>query len=281
MNNFLKYSLPFLLTLFYCLFGFITYGDHRWMLLLTLSSTFILSFLIFKKSESKDFIKNNLLFILPLLLINIIIFILYGEYTRGLLYVIFIPVSSYLAYFYFKNKKNVIPIGSVLLFTMVGFVMFPNLYIYLKNNNAETNADFPVVAFVNKKNETIILEKDKIVVLDFWSVNCGICFDKFPDLENTFLKYKNNPSIKIYAVNVPMRHNVFSKTSKILDSIGYTFPKIYAKSSQEVEDSLKINSFPHLLILKNGKIRYDGMLETEKNVFLYNIESEIDKLLEE
>ncbi len=128
MKKSIKYSLPFLLLFFYSLFGFITYGDHRWMLSLTLLITFIISFLIFKHSQPKDSIKNSLLFTLPLPLIFIGMFVISGEYSRGVLYFIFIPVSNYLAYRYFKDRKTIVLIASFLLFAIVGFVIFSNLF---------------------------------------------------------------------------------------------------------------------------------------------------------
>lgn len=266
---------------FYLLFGTISYGDHSIMLFLILTTTFICSIIIFIKNNPKDYFKLILLLILPLPLINIIIFIVYGEYYRGLLYIFFIPVSSLLAYFYYKTKKIVVLFFSILMFSIVGFMMFPNVIVFLQNRNAETNLIFPKVTVYDKNNTVINMHQNKIIVLDFWTTSCSICFSKFPDFEKTYLKYRNNPNVKIYAINVPENRDKFKNTITILDKKGYIFPEIYAKSAKEIKDSLNIYSFPHLLILKNGRIRYDGILETEKNVFLYNIESEIDKLLTE
>lgn len=100
-------------------------------------------------------------------------------------------------------------------------------------------------------------------------------------MEDTFKKYKANKNIEIYALNVPLKDDHFQNTTKILDSIGYSFPKLYAVSAKEIKDSLNINSFPQLLIIKNGKIRFDGMLETDSNVLVYSIDSEIQRLLDE
>lgn len=277
-----KYIAISLITImFYIIFGIITYGNHSYMLFFTLTTVYFSSIYIFKKNNPNDFLKLSLLLVLPLPIIFIMIFILDGEYSRGILYVIFIPISSLLAYCYYKFKKSIIIILSITTFVLVGLIGFPNLYVYLQNRNSVTNIPFPNVSITNNEKININLNDNKIIILDFWSTNCGICFSKFPDLEKTYLKYKKNQKVKIYAVNVPLKRDKFEKTIKILDSIGYKFPKLYAKSAKEMEDSLKIHTFPHLIILKNGRIRYDGILETEKNVFLYNIENEIDKLLNE
>ena len=107
-------------------------------------------------------------------------------------------------------------------------------------------------------------------------------FYKFPDFERTYNKYKNNKNLEFYVVNVPIeRRGKFENTIKILDSIGYKFPKLYAKSSIEIEKQLHFNTFPHLIIIKNGKIRYDGMFETKSNTFIFSVESEIENLQKE
>ncbi|MBC7641731.1 MAG: redoxin domain-containing protein [Flavobacterium sp.] len=134
---------------------------------------------------------------------------------------------------------------------------------------------------MDKDENQVKLNKEKIIVLDFWSTNCSICFEKFPDLEEIYQKYKTEKNIEIYTVNVPVGRDKFHRTIKILDSIGYKFPKLYTRSMKEIEDSLHFNKFPHLIIIKNNRIRYDGVLVTEKYRRIYNIESEINRLLKE
>jgi thiol-disulfide isomerase/thioredoxin len=280
MNFFKKNILtPLLLLVFYVLYGTITYGDHSWMLFLTLTTCFFISLYFFKNCTNNDAFKSILILIAPILIIFLTTLTIYGQYSRTILYIIFIPISSFLAYVLFKLKKNIIILLSLCLFWVVGFVLFQNVLILVENKNAETNLRFPQVNFINENKSQVKLDKNKIIILDFWSTSCGICFTKFPDLESTYLKYKKNPNVIIYTVNVPLRKDNFNKTTKILNNLGYTFPKIYATSAKQIEDSLKINSFPHLIILKNGRIRYNGIFETEKKVAFYNIESEIEKLL--
>jgi thiol-disulfide isomerase/thioredoxin len=282
MKIYLKYfALSLAILSFYMLFGVITYGDHSIMLLLTLITTFIGSYFIYIKTPPKYHLKLVIILLLPLPIIDSLIFIIHHEYSRGILYFIFIPISGVLAYWYYAKKKIIIVVVSLLLFYCVGFILFPNMFIYIQNKSAVVDKRLPSVTITDKFLKKEDLDKNKIIVLDFWSTSCGICFAKFPDLERTYLKYKNNPNVAIYAVNVPLKNDVFNKTTKILDSIGYRFPKLYAKSDKEMKDSLNIVAFPHLLILKNGKIRYDGILETDKKVYFYNIESQIDKLLQE
>ena len=282
MKLYLRYfALSLTIIFLYIIFGVITYGDHSLMLPLTLTTSFISSYLIFIKTPPKDHLKLALILLMPFPIIEFFIFVISHEYSRGILYFVFIPISGFLAYWYYTKKNIIIAIASFALFCSTGFILFPNIFIYIQNKNAVVDKRLPSVTITDKYLKKEDFHNNKIIVLDFWSTSCSICFAKFPDLEQTYLRYKNNPNVSIYAVNVPLKNDVFNKTTRILDSIGYRFPKLYAKSGKEIKDSLNIAAFPHLLILKNGKIRYDGILETDKKVYFYNIESQIDKLLKE
>lgn len=268
-----------ILIICYILFGTITYGDHSLMLLLFLTTNFFISIRIFQTNTFNIALRSILILISPIMIIFLTLFFIYNQYSRTILYLIFLPISSLLAYSYFKFKQKIIVLLAIGIFGVVGYVLFQNVLVLVGNQNAEMNSQYPEVLFTDKNKTTVKFNKDKIIVLDFWTTSCAICFTKFPDLEHTYLKYKNNPNVVIYAVNVPLKQDDFTKTTKILNDLGYTFPKIYATSAKQIEDSLKINSFPHMIILKDGRIRYDGIFDSDRKVAFYNIESEINKLL--
>lgn len=263
----------------YTLSGIVFWGEHTYMLPTILVSSFIISFLIGNKTINKkrDFYLLNIPFILILFLTCLI----GNNFSVGLPYLIFTPIISLLGFWAFRTQKKLISISLLFLILIIAYFFQINYFSFYHNNKAEKNIPFPKVEFIDKEGKSFVINQNKIVILDFWSTNCGICFKKFPELEKIYLEYKNNPNIEIYAVNVPLKNDNFNKTKKILDSIGYTFPKIYAKSAKEIDDLLKIHSFPHLLIIKNGIIRYDGMFETNKDVLVYNTKDEIEKLEKE
>jgi thiol-disulfide isomerase/thioredoxin len=269
-----------LIILLYTIYIVIFDGEHVKTIIVTLTSIFFVTIFYLVRNDKKTFFASFLL-VFPILLLFIIVGFLVDDYSRILQYLIFMPLSNFLAFLYVKTKHKFIIPFSLIVFYFIGTQCFSSIFVYISNRNAEKNIIFPNVTFVNKKNVKVNLNKNKIIVLDFWSTSCGICFEKFPDLESTYEKYKNNENVEIYAVNSPLKKDKFEKTVKVLDSIGYKFPKLYAQSAKEVEDSLHFNTFPHLIIIKNGRIRYDGMFETQKNTFIYSIESEIDKLLKE
>lgn len=271
----------FILIIVYIVLMAITSAKHSICLPLMLILTFTISYFIYLKSDKKRYLMTGLLLATPISFLFLITCIVVNDFSRGLPYIVFVPIAVYLAFLFFKYKYWFIPILSIILFSFVSFFLFPNYFIYYQNHDAEKNILYTNVKLVNKKNEEITLDQNKIIVLDFWSTSCGICFKKFPDLQKTYDKFKVNKKVEIISVNVPIEKDKFQKTSKILDSIGYTFSKLYAKSFKEVEDNLKFNTFPHLIIIKEGRIRYDGYLVTNDESKLYNIDDEIEKLLNE
>jgi len=48
--------------------------------------------------------------------------------------------------------------------------------------------------FTTKNGAKVQLDtvKNKLIVLDFWTTTCGVCFKSFPDYEKIYLKYKDN-----------------------------------------------------------------------------------------
>ena len=280
MKKHILYLIGLLIVAFYIIFGTVFEGDHIPMIILTLTSLFFVTILNLRKKEEVS-ILDCFKIAVPFFMLLFISGIFVKDFSRIIQYLLFTPISSVLAYLYLKTKKIVIIPLSLSFFYCVGRFMFITMFSFISNINAEKNIVFPEVTLLNDFNKPVLLDKNKVIVLDFWSTSCGICFTKFPDLEATSDKYKNNKNVEIYAVNFPIRGDKFNKTIKILDSIGYKFPKLFAKSAKQIEDSLHFNTFPHLIIVKNGKIRYEGMFETQKNTFVFSIESEIEKLLNE
>jgi thiol-disulfide isomerase/thioredoxin len=263
----------------YLIFGGVFGGNHRYMISLTLLSIFVFSFLLFIKTEKKEHLKLGLTLVLPIFIIFLITSF-FTSFSRALLYIIFIPISVYLGWLFSNRKTLLIPIFSFILFAFIGLILHPNVFVLQNNIRANTNEEFDGISLVNKNRETVELDKSKIIVLDFWTTSCGNCFKKFPDLEKYYLEYKDNPNVEFYSINVPLKRDEFSKVVKLVADLNYEFPTLYATSIKEVEN-LGIYGYPHLLILKNGKLRYDGRLETDKYIFVNHLKSEINKLITE
>ena len=270
-----------LIIVFYTVFSLIADGHHTITFPATLLIIFIATIVHFNKSKSISLL-NCLFLVLPMILLFVTSGFFIKDYSRIIPYLIFIPISSLLAIVYLKSKKIIIIPISIFLFYVFSICFFNTLFIYVSNIDAEKNIAFATIHLVNDKKAKVELGKNKIIVLDFWSTACGKCFEKFPDFEKICNKYRTNKNINFYAVNVPIeRRDKFEKTIKILCRLGYKFPSVYATSSSEINNKLHFKTFPHLIIIKDSRIRYDGMFETENNTLIFSIESEIEKLLKE
>lgn len=272
INNYFK---SFYIVLLYIVTGILTYGNHEIMIPLVTIGTFFISFFVLKKY---DFIKNFILLIVPILVLIFITSVINYDFLRSIFYLIFIPIASFLGYLYKIKKNIIIPIAVIIFSLVIGLYIYPNYFVYFINKGARKNTVSPKFELIDRNKKQVKFTKN-IIVLDFWTTSCGVCFKKFPELEKIYLAYKNNDNIAFYSVNIPLKRDNFNKTLKMVDSMNYKFSTIYALPKDNIQKKLNINAFPHLIIIKNDSIRYSGRLVTEKNVFVNNITSEINRLV--
>ncbi|MEZ4840366.1 MAG: TlpA disulfide reductase family protein [Flavobacteriaceae bacterium] len=225
--------------------------------------------------------KQLFLLILPILIIMIVY--LFDESSLksvAILYLFFIPIVSFIGY-HFNRRKLIIKILFPVLFIPIGGIFYPNWFNFYENKEARVNLNTPEIKLKTEMKDDVRLDsiKNKIIVLDFWTTSCGVCFKKFPEYERVFLEYKDNPRVQFYAVNIPLKkETVDSNIAFANEKVNYQFQNLYAES-MTLADSLGFNAYPHLIILKNGNIRYSGKLITDTKI--YNIRREIDRLLKE
>lgn len=100
--------------------------------------------------------------------------------------------------------------------------------------------------------------KNKIVLLDFWATTCGHCFNKFPQVQAAYNKYRNDPSVMILAVNNPVEED---KPNQAFDDIrkeGHSFPVVVAKD-ENLAEKFGVKGYPTTFVINwNGQIVYKG-----------------------
>ncbi|GAB3201887.1 thiol-disulfide isomerase/thioredoxin [Pontibacter aydingkolensis] len=102
---------------------------------------------------------------------------------------------------------------------------------------------------------------EKLVVLDFWTTSCGICFKKFPVLQEKAKTYRNHPKVEFYAVNIPVPRDTLGQGQRTIENLGYSFPNLFA-NGEDVAKAFGVRFYPTVLILKNGnEIVYRGSIE--------------------
>jgi thiol-disulfide isomerase/thioredoxin len=226
--------------------------------------------------------KNVISLFIPLLMIWIIhLFLPDSQLSTVIIYIIFTPLTFLLGY-YLKNKSFFLKVIYFLILILVGIYGFVNLWFYLQNVNARKTEDSPKMIFISSNNQIRIdTIQNKVIVLDYWTTNCGVCFKKFPEYEKLYLKYKDNPKVSLYAINIPVKRDTVGYAKAIIKKYNYQFPVLYS-ASDTIPKQLGFNKYPHLVILKDGEIRFNGSPNlNEKHTFIFNLEDEIERLLNE
>lgn len=257
----------------YNLLGFLTNGNHIILLPLTCSAYFMIAFFRFEKTTRK--LEPTAIFVLmELIFIALLIFVDQVLEPITYLYLVFMPLFSYFGYFAKRNLKWMVPaIASLILLSTL---IFDNWISYYYSRNDEVIIDFPEIKLFHAKQEETNISEG-IVVLDFWTLRCGKCFQQFPHY-NDMSKEFSDENVKFYNVLATnQRVNIDSLRKK--HNIGT--PTLLLKQPNLLTDSLNINGVPHLLILKDGKIRFSGSFIYKKNIIFGRSDFRIEKLLEE
>jgi thiol-disulfide isomerase/thioredoxin len=266
--------------LFYLLFGAFITNSHRHWLPPTCVAGFILAYVLARQaSGGTRFMQLFLWYYVPFLVLVLITSVVIQDFSRSLLYFFFLPLSAFLGY-QFQRKRHY---GYVLLFLIAapfaGYILLPNTFSYIKGNATRKVMPFPELTFTDARHKALTFEKNKVVVLDFWTRDCGACFKKFPDFEAVYQKYQTNPDVVFYSVNVPLPKDSLPKTYNLVKKLNYAFPTIYASSLKEMEDKLAITGYPQIVILRNDTLYYKGNAYYEPYILINNIETEIKRVL--
>lgn len=252
----------------------ILFDGHEYIFPIFMISAFFFSFFLTKK---------KMLYSLSLLTFIWFIHFFREEsiISNVIIYFIFTPLTFYLGY-YLKKKHFLYKILYPILLLLVGVYGFSNFWHYTTNFNARQIINSPKMYLNNSLGNLMRLDtiRDKIIVLDFWTTNCGVCFEKFPKYEKLYLKYKANPKILMYAINIPVRRDTIGFAKRLIEKYDYQFPILYS-DSDSVPKKLGFNTYPHLVILKNAKIRYNGYPVLDDKLYVDNLEDELELLLKE
>lgn len=100
--------------------------------------------------------------------------------------------------------------------------------------------------------------ENKIILLYFWSTRCGLCFKKFPQVQATYDKYKNDPSVGVYTVNKSVAENKPNQVFEMVKKEGYSFP-IVIPTDEELPEKFGVKGYPTTFIInQNSQIVYKG-----------------------
>ncbi len=234
---------------------------------------------------------NKLVYITIMLLpIFIVLSVLYLFVGKPPMYVYPIDLAPFffiiIGFFiqkYVNNRFTIkLLIISVTIFILIiSYVGMPNYFAYLSSDNVNT-IQYPNITY--KTTDSLdykIQSSENIVVIDFWTTTCGVCYRKFPEYNNLVNYYKNKKSdIGFYAICLKTSRDNFQKMKDVIDELDYNFDFLIADSlaTKTLYDSLNIDGVPHFLVIDKEKIIYSGSLNTNKGIFIENMYNVIDNL---
>lgn len=173
-------------------------------------------------------------------------------------------------YFYrrLRNPSNILVALLGGLVTVFMFFQGYNLWFHKLNFGtftgqvAASNLPARFEVFDEQKN---LLTNDnfqnKIVLLDFWTTTCGICFKKFPQVQTVYDKYKDDSSVIILAVNAPIEEDKPNQAFNDIREEGHNFPVVVTKD-EDLAEKFGVNVYPTTFVInKNGQIVYKGDIE--------------------
>jgi len=187
-------------------------------------------------------------------------------------------VSIFLGYLAYKKgiAGKIIIFCLGLLYSVWFLLAGNNLWLHLLNfgtftGNVNSDKCFNV-NFITCGNEIVTTDnfKGQYILLDFWNTYCGVCYQKFPELEELYQKYKNNPQIRIYSVHAwfDVEKEDARKGCEIMHTElenKYSFPNLAISFTDSLFRKLEVKRFPTVLIYdKQGYIIFRGTQEGAK-----------------
>ena len=143
-----------------------------------------------------------------------------------------------------------------------------------KNRKKLKKSAIDELTLTDIKGEVHSLEtlKDKIIVVDFWFINCGSCIKEIPDLNKLKSEYETE-DIEWFGVTYDPK----DKVERFLDRMKFDYTIV--PDSKHLTDRFDIRFYPTTLIIdENRKIVYTGKFGT-MNGRVNEIREALNKLI--
>lgn len=205
-----------------------------------------------------------------LLLQSYTVYLYIFESASSLPIIIIYSLGIISGFLFLKMKKSHFLLFLSLNFIFLIFMFFQGWEYWQNKINFGTftgkveayNLSTKFEAFDEQKK--ILTDEDfnkKIVLLDFWTTTCGLCFKKFPQVQSVYEKYKNDSSTMILAVNSPIEEDKPNQAFNDIREEGYSFQTVIAKD-EDLAEKFGVKGYPTTFVInQNKQIVYKGDIE--------------------
>jgi len=184
-----------------------------------------------------------------------------------------------------KPIRSGILVFVFVLFTAIGWVAAMNWteYIFARQSNNPVKT-LSGLSFQDHDGREVSPDfRNKISVYYFWTTSCGVCYKKFPELNDLYHELKDRQDISIQAVNVLLSEKEDPRQIyQNIRSRNYDFPLVFFKGGEQMlKEDLNFSGFPHVLVINDkGEIIHNGRFNNDPVVFVDNIQGIIEKQVE-
>ena len=173
-----------------------------------------------------------------------------------------------IAYLVYKGKR-IIPAIGICLWLLLGTIGQTYWVEYVHNKDVKLNANIAQELLIDKEGKSLSIKElpKDYVLLDIWSSSCGVCFIKFPQVQELYNELEKNERVTIASVFTSTRKGEDINTGKaLLQEEGWTFPVYCIESDSPIFRICNFNAFPKVLILDSQRnVVFAGSIEFAKD----------------
>lgn len=177
-------------------------------------------------------------------------------------------IFSGFLYLRLENSLRLLPFLISFMFLLYMTFQGRTYWIHYHNYGSFTGRITPYkmsqkIEAIDRQNNKITNQifENKVVLLDFWIMTCGVCFIKFPRVQAAYDKYKNDSSVAIYAINKPVEEYKPNQVFDIIKEEGYSFP-VVIPNDEELPEKFGVTGYPTTFVInQNSQIVYKGGIE--------------------
>jgi thiol-disulfide isomerase/thioredoxin len=146
----------------------------------------------------------------------------------------------------------------------------------------QKEAELGVVKDLKGKRIDLSTQKNKVIILVFWSTWCGPCNETISAIDGIYKKYQDNDNVIFAAVNIWEETEETERDETIRDFFGDSFIDIpiYVDVDNELATNLGITGLPtQAFVDENGKLQFLDSGFIDNDSYYRDFQDKIDLLL--